>query len=62
MGSYSRKFKELKLYLVDILEGKVKTYDVHQLHKLVCRLYDNREITKKQYDDLILCLREIEMR
>ena len=62
MDSYSRKFKELKLYLVDILEGKVKTYDVHQLHKLVCRLYDNREITKKQYDDLMLCLREIEMR
>ena len=62
MDSYSRKFKELKLHLVDIIEGKVKTYDVRQLHKIVCRLYDNGEITKKQYEDLILCLREIEMR
>ena len=50
---YCREYKNLKDYIVDILNGEIEEYDVEALANHIQELYDNREMSSTQYDDLM---------
>lgn len=50
---YCREYKELKDYIVDILNGEIEEYDVEALADHIQELYDNGEMSSTQYDDLM---------
>lgn len=50
---YCREYKNLKDYIVDILNGKIEEYDVEALANHIQELYDNGEMSSTQYDDLM---------
>lgn len=38
---YCREYKELKDYIVDILNGEIEEYDIEELAKHIQELYDS---------------------
>lgn len=50
---YCREYKNLKDYVVDILNGEIEEYDVEALASHIQELYDNGEMSSTQYDDLM---------
>lgn len=50
---YCKEYKELKDYIVDILNGEIENYDVEKLSNHIQELYDNNEMSSSQYDDLM---------
>lgn len=56
---YCREYKELKDYIVDIINGDVKEYDVEALSDHIQELYDNGEMSSTQYDDLMRYLQDM---
>lgn len=50
---YCREYKNLKDYIVDILNGEIEEYDVEALANHIQELYNNGEMSSTQYDDLM---------
>lgn len=50
---YCKEYKELKDYIVDILNGELEEYDVEALSDHIQELYDSGEMSSTQYDDLM---------
>lgn len=50
---YCREYKNLKDYIVDILNGEIEEYDIEALANHIQELYDNGEMSSTQYDDLM---------
>ena len=50
---YCKEYKELKDYIIDILNGEIENYDVEELSNHIQELYDNNEMSSSQYDDLM---------
>lgn len=50
---YCKEYKELKDYIVDILNGEIEEYDVEALSDHIQELYDSGEMSSTQYDDLM---------
>ena len=50
---YCKEYKELKDYIIDILNGEIENYDVEKLSNHIQELYDNNEMSSSQYDDLM---------
>ena len=50
---YCKEYKELKDYIVDIVNGEIGDYDVDALADHIQELYDNGEMSSTQYDDLM---------
>jgi hypothetical protein len=50
---YCKEYKDLKDYIVDILNGEIEDYDVDALADHIQELYDNGEMSSTQYDDLM---------
>ena len=49
---YCREYKNLKDYIVDILNGEIEEYDVEALANHIQELYDKGDMSSTQYDDL----------
>lgn len=56
---YCREYKELKDYIVDIINGDVTDYDVYDLSDRIQALYDDGNMSASQYDDLMRYIEEI---
>lgn len=50
---YCKEYKELKDYIVDILNDEIEDYDVDELANHIQELYDSGEMPSTQYDDLM---------
>ena len=50
---YCKEYKELKDYIVDILNDEIEDYDVDELANHIQELYDSGEMSSTQYDDLM---------
>lgn len=57
---YCREYKELKDYIVDIVNGDVEDYDLEDLSDRIQELYDDGEMSSTQYDDLMRYIQDIE--
>lgn len=57
---YCREYRELKDYVIDILNGDVTDYDLNQLSDHIQDLYDSGEMQATQYDDLMRYIQELE--
>ena len=57
---YCREYKELKDYIVDIINGDIEDYDIDALSAHVQELYDSGEMQAAQYDDLMRYLQDME--
>lgn len=56
---YCKEYKELKGYIIDILNGEIENYDVEKLSSHIQELYDNNEMSSSQYDDLIAYVQDL---
>ncbi len=56
---YCKEYKELKDYIVDIINGDVEDYDVDKLADHIQELYDSGNMSSSQYDDLMRYIEEI---
>lgn len=56
---YCKEYRQLKNYIVDILNGDIEDYDVEALSKHVQQLYDNGEMQSSQYDDLMSYIQDM---
>lgn len=56
---YCKEYKELKDYIVDILNGEIENYDVEKLSNHIQELYDNNEMPSSQYDNLMGYVQEL---
>lgn len=56
---YCREYKELKDYIVDIINGDVEEYDVEAISDQVQELYNNGKMSSTQYDDLMRYLQDM---
>lgn len=56
---YCKEYKELKDYIIDILNGEIENYDVEKLSNHIQELYDNNEMSSSQYDDLIAYVQDL---
>ena len=50
---YCKKYKDLKDYIADCINGDVTNYDVEELANHIQKLYDNNKMLSSQYDDLM---------
>lgn len=57
---FCREYKELKDYIVDILNGDITDYDVETLAEHIQELYDNGEMQATQYDDLMRYVQDLQ--
>ena len=57
---YCREYRDLKDYVVDILNGEITDYDLDKLSDHIQELYDNGEMQATQYDDLMGYIQELE--
>lgn len=57
---YCREYRDLKDYIVDILNGEITDYDLDKLSDHIQELYDNGEMQATQYDDLMGYIQELE--
>ena len=58
---YCREYKELKDYIVDIVNGDVEDYDLEDRSDRIQELYDDGEMSSTQYDDLMRYIQDIEL-
>lgn len=56
---YCKEYRQLKNYIVDILNGDIEDYDVEVLSNHVQQLYDNGEMQSSQYDDLMSYIQDM---
>ena len=56
---YCKEYKELKDYIVDILNGDVEDYDIKALSDHIQDLYDAGQMSSTQYDDLMSYVSDI---
>lgn len=56
---YCKEYKELKDYIIDILNGEIENYNVEKLSNHIQELYDNNEMPSSQYDDLMGYVQEL---
>lgn len=56
---YCKEYKEIKDYVVDILNGDIEDYDIDELANRIQELYDNNEMSGSQYDDLMSYVQEL---
>ncbi len=56
---YCKEYRQLKNYIVDILNGDIEDYDVEALSNQVQQLYDNGEMQSSQYDDLMSYIQDM---
>ncbi len=56
---YCKEYRQLKNYIVDILNGDIEDYDVEALSNHVQQLYDNGEMQSSQYDDLMSYIQDM---
>ena len=57
---YCKEYKELKDYIVDILNGEIEEYDVESISDHIQELYDNGEMSSTQYDDLMSYVQDMQ--
>lgn len=57
---YCREYRDLKNYVVDILNGEITDYNLDKLSDHIQELYDNGEMQATQYDDLMGYIQELE--
>jgi len=50
---YCKEYKELKDYIVDIVNGEIEEYDAEQLANHIQEIYDAGYMSSSQYDDLM---------
>ena len=50
---YCREYKDLKDYIVDIINGEIEDYDIEELAGHIQELYDEGDMSSSQYDDLM---------
>lgn len=56
---YCKEYKELKDYIVDILNGEIEEYDIDELANQIQELYDSGEMSSSQYDDLMSYVQDL---
>lgn len=57
---YCKEYKELKDYIVDIINGEIDDYDIEALADHIQELYDNGEMQATQYDDLMRYIQDMQ--
>ena len=57
---YCKEYKELKDYIVDIINGEIDDYDIAVLADHIQDLYDNGEMQATQYDDLMRYIQDMQ--
>lgn len=56
---YCKEYRQLKSYIVDILNGDIEDYDIETLTNHIQELYDNGEMQSSQYDDLMSYIQDM---
>ena len=56
---YCEEYKELKDYIVDIVNGDVIDYDLTGLSNHIQELYDDNKMSSSQYDDLLSYIQDL---
>ena len=56
---YCKEYKELKDYIVDIVNGEIEDYDVEKLANHIQEIYDAGEMSSTQYDDLMSYVQDL---
>ena len=56
---YCGEYKELKDYIVDIVNGEIEDYDVDTLAEHIQALYDAGKMQATQYDDLMRYIQDM---
>lgn len=56
---YCEEYKDLKDYIVDILNGDVEDYNIEGLSSHIQDLYDDGKMSSSQYDDLMGYIQDI---
>lgn len=56
---YCKEYKELKDYIVDIVNGEIEDYDVDELANHIQEIYDGGEMSSTQYDDLMSYVQDL---
>lgn len=56
---YCEEYKEIKDYIIDILNGDIENYDVDELANRIQELYDDNKMSGSQYDDLMSYIQEL---
>jgi len=56
---YCKEYKELKDYIIDILNGEIEEYDIDELANQIQELYDSGEMSSSQYDDLMSYVQDL---
>lgn len=56
---YCWEYKELKDYIVDILNGEIDKYDIEELANHIQELYDSGDMSSSQYDDLMSYVQDL---
>ena len=57
---YCEEYKDLKNYIVDILNGDIENYDIEELSNHIQELYDDNKMSSSQYDDLMCYIQDME--
>ena len=50
---FSEEYKDLKDYIVDIMNGDTEDYDLESLSDHLYELYDSGQMSSTQYDELM---------
>lgn len=56
---YCEEYKDLKDYIVDILNGDIEDYNIEKLSNHIQDLYDDGKMSSSQYDDLMNHIQDI---
>ena len=56
---YCEEYKDLKDYIVDILNGDIEDYNIEKLSNHIQDLYDDGKMSSSQYDELIGHIQDI---
>lgn len=56
---YCKEYRQLKNYVVDILNGDIEDYDVEALSNHIQQLYDDGKMQSSQYDDLMSYIQDM---
>ncbi len=56
---YCKEYRELKNYIVDIINGDIEEYDVEGIANQIQELYDDSKMSSSQYDDLMRYVQDL---